>query len=109
VDLGPFKKPPTKFKAYNELPRWNYVKLAEAMGGLGIPAETMGEIRAALKTAKLRKDALTVIAVKIPSNDLPPPIERLATDTGYPRYPDPAQAAAYHLALLLALIERSRD
>ena len=49
VDLEPFRKPSAKFKAYNELPRWDYVKLAEAMGGLGIMAKTMGQIRARSK------------------------------------------------------------
>ncbi len=71
VDLGPFSTPPTDFRPYNVLPRWDYVKLAKSMGAVGIHARTVAGLRNALERAKGRKDDLTVIAVTIPKHDLP--------------------------------------
>ena len=108
VDLGPFGTPPTDFRPYNVLPRWDYVKLAESMGAVGIHARTVAGLRNALERAKGRKDDLTVIAVKIPKDDLPDAIRALASDTGYPRNPCPEQAAEIRLASLRARIARIR-
>jgi indolepyruvate decarboxylase len=98
VDLGPFHDPNVPFRPYNVLPTWDYVKLAEAFGGLGIKVASFSQLTAALKVAIARTEDLTVIQVVIPSRDLPPPIERLASDTGYPRFPNPAQSAAIRLS-----------
>jgi indolepyruvate decarboxylase len=109
VDLGPFDSTsPTDFKPYNELLHWDYVTLAGAMGGLGIRAETVGQLRSALETAKGRESSLTVISVKIDKRELPAPIRRLASDTGYPRYPCLLQSAEMRAVLMQTQVKRSQ-
>jgi indolepyruvate decarboxylase len=54
-----------------EVPPWPYAELAQAWGGVGIQAETRGEVREALRAAhELREFA--VIECKIPPDDLSP-------------------------------------
>ncbi len=100
VDLRPFDDASIPFKPYNILPHWDYAKLAQAMGGLGLEATSVRGLRIALQTAKTRTRELSVIRVAIAKTDLPEPIQRLATDTGYPRHPSPEISAALRLASL---------
>jgi indolepyruvate decarboxylase len=113
VDRGPFREPPTSdFKQYNELPVWDYEDLAKPLGGpgaLGIAVQTVGQLDAALTTAEPRENSLTLIAVRISKVDLPGAIDRLAGDTGYPRYPSPLQSTELRADLMQAQVKRSQD
>ena len=107
VDLSPFPPDGTgSIRSYNNIPGWDYAKLAQAMHGTGYRAETVPELHAALEKVKPRKKDLSVISVKIPKLDLPDPIRRLAADTGYPRYPLPEQEAEIRLATMQARVNR---
>ena len=112
VDRGPFKNPPeSKFKRYNKLPVWDYKGLAKPLCGrsaLGVAVGTVDQLDAALKAAEPEKKALTVIRVRISTLDLPPAIDRLASDTGYPRYPSPLQSAVVRAELMQAQVRRSQ-
>jgi indolepyruvate decarboxylase len=55
-----------------ERPRWDYAKLAEALGARGMLARTGDELTAALAAANQRTDGPTVIAARIDPRSLPP-------------------------------------
>jgi indolepyruvate decarboxylase len=84
VDLSPFTSR-SPFKPYNVLPRWDYLKLTEALGGRAVTVETMATLEDLLPVLKRERLPLWVVCVNIPSRDLPPPVARLASDTGFPR------------------------
>ncbi|PVE20698.1 hypothetical protein DC522_30750 [Microvirga sp. KLBC 81] len=59
---------------FNELARWDYVKLAESLGCSGRRARTLSELRAALDHAKSSTDQPCLISVDLPARDVPPEI-----------------------------------
>lgn len=65
-------------EAYNVLPRWDYVKLAEAFGGVGFIASTLDEADAALTAARDVTHTFSLIEIRVPERDLPDNIKRLA-------------------------------
>ena len=54
-----------------EVPAWPYAELAEAWGGLGLRAETPGELRAALETAHQSR-SFALIDCRVPGDSLSP-------------------------------------
>jgi len=66
LDLGP------GLEGSSERRRWDYEKLAEALGAQGMLARTDDELTAALVAAKERTDGPTVIAARIDPRSLPP-------------------------------------
>ncbi|HEX8084613.1 MAG TPA: thiamine pyrophosphate-dependent enzyme [Solirubrobacteraceae bacterium] len=81
VNLGFYTKGEAP-EAFNLLPRWDYVKLAEAFGGAGFVASTLGELDAALAAARAQTGTFSLIEVRVPERDLPDNIRRLAEDPG---------------------------
>jgi indolepyruvate decarboxylase len=81
VNLGFYTKdePP---EAFNVLPRWDYVKLAEAFGGAGFAAGTLSELDAALEAARRNTGTFSLVEVRVPERDLPENVKRLAEDPG---------------------------
>jgi indolepyruvate decarboxylase len=57
--------------SYNEIPRWNYSKLPDAMGGIGRKAGTIDELRTVLEEIRQTPHENFVIEVSIPSKDTP--------------------------------------
>jgi len=77
VDINAFK-PNGEFAAFDELPRWDYLALAQAFGAKGYRTETVQELRTVLASLKGLKDRPALIEVAIPEKDLAPQLERLA-------------------------------
>lgn len=77
VNLDAFE-PGGSFAAYDELPAWDYLALAQAFGARGYRVSTEGE----LATALCEIDGLTgvpaLVEVVIPEKDLAPQLRRLA-------------------------------
>ena len=79
VNPNPFRKPPVDYPdklldsnySYNEIPRWNYSKIPEAMGGIGRKAGTLTELYAILEEIKQKPDDSFVVEVSIPSSNTP--------------------------------------
>jgi indolepyruvate decarboxylase len=67
---------------YNELPRWNYVQLAEALGGIGFAPATMGELDEALQVTAQLSGRSALIAVKLDPRTLPAQIARTLPPAG---------------------------
>ncbi len=65
----PANAPPPEF--FNELPAWDYPKLAEAFGARGFRATTAAELETALETALLLTDVPALIEVRLDPKDLP--------------------------------------
>jgi indolepyruvate decarboxylase len=61
---------------FNELPHWDYVKLAEAFGGKGYTAATNAELDDALTAAWALTDIPALIAIKIDPRLLPPELDQ---------------------------------
>ncbi|HET6233239.1 MAG TPA: thiamine pyrophosphate-binding protein [Longimicrobiaceae bacterium] len=56
---------------FDLLHRWDYARLPEVFGGgWGATVNTMGELDSALKQAKANTDKLSIIALRIPQNDI---------------------------------------
>jgi len=66
------------FDAYNVLPRWDYVRLAEALGVQGRTVATVGELDAVLDEVKATPKSPFLVQVLIPERDMPAEIIRLA-------------------------------
>ena len=79
VNPNPFRKPPVKYTDqlldsnyhYNEIPRWNYSKIPEAMGGQGRRADTLHELKAVLEEIRQNPDTNFVVEVTIPPSNTP--------------------------------------
>jgi indolepyruvate decarboxylase len=66
---------------FNQLGKWDYVKLAEAFGGKGYTVATMAELDAALDATQALTDVPALIAVKIDPRSLPPELEQALQPT----------------------------
>jgi indolepyruvate decarboxylase len=79
VNPNPFRKPPVDYSdklldanySYNEIPRWNYSKIPDAMGGIGRKAGTVDELRTVLEEIRQTPNENFVVEVSIPSKDTP--------------------------------------
>ncbi len=79
VNPNPFRKPPVEYSDklldanyhYNEIPKWDYSKIPEAMGGIGRKASTIIELRAVLEEIKQKTNDNFVVEVSIPTQDTP--------------------------------------
>jgi indolepyruvate decarboxylase len=69
------------FESFNVLPRWDYVRLAEALGAVGRKVATLGELDKVLDEVKATPKAPFLVQVMIPERDIPAEILRLATNT----------------------------
>lgn len=86
VNPNPFRDPPVDYPdhplqdapyAYNELPAWNFVALAEGWGGIGRTVSSTAELAAVLAEIRDTPDRNFVVEVVVPQLDIP---SALATD-----------------------------
>ena len=79
VNPNPFREPPADYPnplqnnvySYNELPKWQFDKLAEAFGGQGRKANTLTELAAIMGEIRDAPRASFVVEVTIPKTDVP--------------------------------------
>jgi indolepyruvate decarboxylase len=65
--------------AYNDIARWDWPMLATALGAASArTVETVDDLAAALDAARARTEGLTLIAARVPRNDVPPLLEAIA-------------------------------
>lgn len=73
VNLTSFERGPQhKFDAFDILPKWDYVALAQAFGAKGYRVETISELTAVLKEIKRLTRQPALVEVVIPEKDLCP-------------------------------------
>lgn len=78
VDINAFT-PNGAFAAFDVLPPWDYVALAQAYGAQGYRVQTIGELRSTLTTLQGVTGVPSLVEVVIPQKDLAPQLKRLAT------------------------------
>jgi len=78
VNLQAFE-PDGEFAAYDVLPTWDYLALAQAFGAKGFRATTTDELAAVLAEVRDLTGVPALIEVVIPDKDLAPQLKRLAT------------------------------
>ena len=66
----------------HKIPTMDYAKIAEIMGGKGIPVKTVGDFKGALKTAKEVTDTFTLLDVKIDEKDISPALRSFGEKLG---------------------------
>lgn len=88
VDIKAFT-PEGSFAAFDVLPRWDYLALAQAFGAQGYRATTVAELSAVLNKVQADQAGPALVEVVIPPKDLAPQLQRLAET------PAPV-AARYH-------------
>jgi indolepyruvate decarboxylase len=76
---------------FDVLPRWDYVKLAEAFGGKGFVVATLAELEKVLAEVSKLKDVPALVGVRLDAHDLPPGIEAVV------HTPRPAARAGFAL------------
>lgn len=79
VDINAFKKGET-FNAFDILPKWDYMALANAFGALGYRVTTIDELTNLLQKLKSRGKQPILVEVVIPQKDLPDQIRRLGME-----------------------------
>ncbi|MBN8684217.1 MAG: alpha-keto acid decarboxylase family protein [Chitinophagales bacterium] len=82
VDVNSFNDGPDAppFDAFDVLPKWDYMALAQAFGAEGYRAETVSELNAVLAKLKTRSSKPILVEVKIPEKDLPQQMKRLGNE-----------------------------
>jgi len=81
VDLTSFKPgPQNKFDAFDILPKWDYLALAQAFGAKGYRVQTIKELNAVLNELKKITRQPTLVEVVIPEKDLPQQMYRLGIE-----------------------------
>ena len=82
VDVNSFNDGPDAppFDAFDVLPKWDYMALAQAFGAEGYRAETVSELNAVLVKLKTRSSKPILVEVKIPEKDLPQQMKRLGNE-----------------------------
>ena len=60
----------------------DYAKIAEIMGGKGIPVKTVGDMKNALVVAKNIKDTFVLLDVKIDEHDISPALKTFGEKLG---------------------------
>jgi indolepyruvate decarboxylase len=79
VDMTAFN-PDGQFDAFDILPKWDYIALAQAFGADGYRVNTISELEAILQTLKTRSNKPTLVEVVIPEKDLPQQMMRLGSE-----------------------------
>jgi indolepyruvate decarboxylase len=99
VNPNPFREPPAKYPAdslqnapyvYNELPRWNFVALAEGWGGVGRTVSTAAELAAVLTEIRDTPDRNFLVEVVVPQLNIPSALSTAAVgedETANPGWP----------------------
>ncbi|HTC05715.1 MAG TPA: thiamine pyrophosphate-dependent enzyme [Xanthobacteraceae bacterium] len=81
VDLTSFKPGPEhKFDAFDILPKWDYMALAQAFGAKGYRVQTVSELNAVLQKLKGTTGQPSLVEVVIPEKDLPGQMRRLGEE-----------------------------
>ena len=81
VDITAFEPGPEhKFDAFDILPKWDYLALAQAFGAKGYRATTISELKAVLKELKNLTHQPALVEVVIPEKDLPGQMRRLGEE-----------------------------
>lgn len=81
VDITSFEPGPKhKFDAFDILPKWDYLALAQAFGAKGYRVQTIKELNAVLKELKKITNQPTLVEVVIPEKDLPQQMYRLGIE-----------------------------
>lgn len=81
VDITSFEPGPThKFDAFDILPKWDYLALAQAFGAKGYRVETIQELNAVLKELKKITNQPALVEVVVPEKDLPRQMYRLGIE-----------------------------
>jgi len=81
VDITSFEPGPEhKFDAFDILPKWDYLALAQAFGANGYRVTTIDELNAALEEIKDITGKPTLVEVVIPEKDLPRQMYRLGIE-----------------------------
>ena len=81
VDLTSFLPGPQhKFDAFDILPKWDYMALAQAFGAKGYRVKTISELTAALKELKTQSGQPALVEVVIPEKDLARQMLRLGEE-----------------------------
>jgi indolepyruvate decarboxylase len=82
VDMDAFKPGPKhKFDAFDILPKWDYMALAQAFGAKGFRVETISELNEMLPKLKIITNQPVLVEVVIPEKDLPQQMARLGNET----------------------------
>ena len=79
VNPNPFRRPPVDYSdklldsvyAYNEIPKWDYAKIPEAMGGIGRNVNSVKELATVMEEIRNTPEANFVVGVSIPETDSP--------------------------------------
>jgi len=79
VDLVSFT-PKGKFDAFDILPKWDYMALAQAFGANAYRANTVDELKTVLQKLKKGTNKPTLVEVIIPEKDLPEQMRRLGIE-----------------------------
>lgn len=81
VDMTAFEPGPRhKFDAFDILPRWDYLALAQAFGAKGYRAQTVTELNQVLKELKKPTDRPSLVEIVVPAKDLPAQMRRLGEE-----------------------------
>ena len=81
VDITSFEPGPQhKFDAFDILPKWDYMALAQAFGAKGYRVTTIRELNAALKDLKKLTRQPALVEVVIPEKDLAGQMKRLGEE-----------------------------
>ncbi|MCU1328640.1 MAG: indolepyruvate decarboxylase [Bryobacterales bacterium] len=81
VDITAFEAGPKhKFDAFDILPVWDYMALAQAYGAMGFRASTIEELAGILPTLKGLTDRPALVEIVIPKKDLPGQMKRLGAE-----------------------------
>jgi len=83
VNMNSFNNPPqpeVPFDAFDILPQWDYLALAQAFGAIGRRVTTVAELSAVLAEIKNIEGKPTLVEVVIPKRDLPGQMQRLGNE-----------------------------
>lgn len=81
VDITSFEPGPKhKFDAFDILPKWDYMALAQAFGARGYRVKTIQELNAVLKELKKITNQPALVEVVVPEKDLPQQMYRLGIE-----------------------------
>lgn len=81
VDITSFEAGPQhKFDAFDILPKWDYMALAQAFGAKGYRATTIKELKTVLRQLKKRSTKPALVEIVIPEKDLPGQMKRLGLE-----------------------------
>ncbi len=73
---------PPKTAQRHKIPTMDYAKMAELMGGKGIPVKTVGDFKNALQIAKNVDDTFTLLDVKLDEHDISPALRTFGESLG---------------------------